>query len=189
MELYTICGAQQGDDNNLPPPLDTGMLRQTTKDNSLLIVLGAAEIIRALQSGQARERLVEAADALQEWCRAGHDKGLKFRLASWRQQSKAIKSDDELHVSSRMTAFLGDEAIEKRAKFAGQLRESASCESVEDTLQHLSALVAKMSRPALRLELLQFSLNLETRFDLKMVKESIELALGFVTSASSVLRR
>jgi hypothetical protein len=132
---------------------------------------------------------LEAADALQEWCRVGHDKGLKFRLASWRQQSKAIKSDGKPHMSSRMTAFLGDEAIEKRAKFAVQLRESARCENVEDTLLNLSGLVAKMSKPALRLELLQFSLGLETNFTFVMLKEAIKLALGFVASANNVHRK
>jgi len=187
VELYTVCGTH-GENKTLPPPLDTHTLRQTTKDHNLLVVLGAAEIIKSLQNGEAHERLIEAADALKEWCELGHDKGIKFRLSSWRQHNKAIKSDEELKVSSRMSAFLSHEALQKRAKFALQLQESARCEDIKDILGNLSVMVGKMSKPALRLELLQFALGLESRYDLIMMKESIKLAEGFVTTAKSIVK-
>ena len=49
-----------------PPPLDTDRLRSATNSDGLLAVLGAAEVLKALQTGDAAKRALEAADSIEE---------------------------------------------------------------------------------------------------------------------------
>ena len=42
-----------------PPPLDTDRLRSATNSDGLLAVLGAAEVLKSLQSGSAKNRAVD----------------------------------------------------------------------------------------------------------------------------------
>lgn len=49
-----------------PPPLDTDRLRSATNSDGLLAVLGAAEVLKSLQSGAASKRVLEAAASIEE---------------------------------------------------------------------------------------------------------------------------
>ena len=49
-----------------PPPLGTDRLRSATNSGGLLAVLGAAEVLKSLQSGSAKNRAVEAAQSIEE---------------------------------------------------------------------------------------------------------------------------
>ena len=49
-----------------PPPLDTDRLRSATNSDGLLAVLGAAEVLKSLQSGAAKRRATEAAHSIEE---------------------------------------------------------------------------------------------------------------------------
>jgi hypothetical protein len=48
-----------------PPPLDTDRLRSATNSDGLLAVLGAAEVLKSLQSGAAKTRTMEATAAIE----------------------------------------------------------------------------------------------------------------------------
>jgi hypothetical protein len=49
-----------------PPPLDTDRLRSATNSDGLLAVLGAAQVLKAMQDGSARRRTEEAVLAMEE---------------------------------------------------------------------------------------------------------------------------
>ena len=49
-----------------PPPLDTDRLRSATNSDGLLAVLGAAQVLRAMQDGSAQRRVKEAIDSVEE---------------------------------------------------------------------------------------------------------------------------
>jgi type II secretory pathway component HofQ len=49
-----------------PPPLDTDRLRSATNSDGLLAVLGAAEVLKSLQTGAASKRALEAAASIDE---------------------------------------------------------------------------------------------------------------------------
>ncbi len=50
-----------------PPPLDTDRLRSATNSDGLLSVLGAAEVLKSMQDGSARQRVEEAVSAIEEY--------------------------------------------------------------------------------------------------------------------------
>jgi len=49
-----------------PPPLDTDRLRSATNSDGLLSVLGAAQVLKAMQDGSAKRRTEEAVLAMEE---------------------------------------------------------------------------------------------------------------------------
>ena len=49
-----------------PPPLDTDRLRSATNSDGLLAVLGAAQVLRAMQDGSAKRRVKESIDSVEE---------------------------------------------------------------------------------------------------------------------------
>ena len=49
-----------------PPPLDTDRLRSATNSDGLLAVLGAAQVLKAMQDGSAKRRTEEAVLAMEE---------------------------------------------------------------------------------------------------------------------------
>jgi hypothetical protein len=49
-----------------PPPLDTDRLRSATNSDGLLAVLGAAEVLKAMQDGSAKKRTEECVAAVEE---------------------------------------------------------------------------------------------------------------------------
>ena len=49
-----------------PPPLDTDRLRSATNSDGLLAVLGAAQVLRAMQDGSAKRRVKESIDSIEE---------------------------------------------------------------------------------------------------------------------------
>jgi hypothetical protein len=50
-----------------PPPLDTDRLRSATNSDGLLAVLGAAQVLKAMQDGGARKRTLECVLAVEEY--------------------------------------------------------------------------------------------------------------------------
>ena len=71
-----------------PPPLDTDRLRSATNSDGLLAVLGAAQVLKAMQDGGAQTRVMESVNAIDEWIEHGEN-SVSFRLASWRDQRAA----------------------------------------------------------------------------------------------------
>jgi hypothetical protein len=71
-----------------PPPLDTDRLRSATNSDGLLAVLGAAQVLKAMQEGGAQTRVMESVNAIDEWIEHGEN-SVSFRLASWRDQRAA----------------------------------------------------------------------------------------------------
>lgn len=49
-----------------PPPLDTDRLRSATNSDGLLAVLGAAQVLKAMQDGSAKRRVTEAIESIEE---------------------------------------------------------------------------------------------------------------------------
>jgi hypothetical protein len=49
-----------------PPPLDTDRLRSATNSDGLLAVLGAAQVLKAMQDGSAKRRVKEAIESIEE---------------------------------------------------------------------------------------------------------------------------
>lgn len=49
-----------------PPPLDTDRLRSATNSDGLLAVLGAAQVLRAMQDGSAKRRVLESIESVEE---------------------------------------------------------------------------------------------------------------------------
>lgn len=49
-----------------PPPLDTDRLRSATNSDGLLAVLGAAQVLKAMQDGSAKRRVTQAITSIEE---------------------------------------------------------------------------------------------------------------------------
>jgi len=167
-----------------PPPLDTDRLRSATNSDGLLAVLGAAQVLKAMQDGGAHKRTLEAVSAIHEWVENGEN-SMAFRLASWRDLRTA---QDDLQIAteeeSSFFAFISNKAIVNRKKFADQL-ETATQQGL--FLETIHQAVSAMHSPCLRLELLQYILGLDNRYSIAHVTRSVELAstcLDISTSAT-----
>lgn len=161
-----------------PPPLDTDRLRSATNSDGLLAVLGAAQVLRAMQDGSAKRRVKESIDSIEEWIENG-EQSVAFRVASWRDQ-RAAQGDLKIATEndSNFMAFISNKAISNRKKFAQQLRDAAEVTEF-DSLQFLKAIhsvCSQMNSPCLRLELLQYILGLDNRYSVAHVTRSVELA-------------
>jgi hypothetical protein len=161
-----------------PPPLDTDRLRSATNSDGLLAVLGAAQILRAMQDGSAKKRTEESFMAVEEWVHLG-EQNMAFRLASWRDQ-RAAQGDLEIAVDrdSSFMAFVSNKAISNRKRFASQLRQAVEETNFNDMrfLTAIYEIVNRMHSPCLRLELLQYVLGLDNRYSVAHVKRAVELA-------------
>jgi hypothetical protein len=167
------------------PPLKTDHLRASTNSFGLLTVLGAAQILRAIQDGSCKRRLKESVSAVEEWVDQG-EKSIAFRIASWNDQRAA---QGDLHIATeentKFMAFVGTKAISNRKAFAGQMRQVLTVvkfTSVE-TLQGIDQILSKMHSPCLRLELLQYVLGLDSRYSVEHCKRSVELAATCLSMA------
>mmetsp|Transcript_14861 Transcript_14861/g.21534 ORF Transcript_14861/g.21534 Transcript_14861/m.21534 type:complete len:940 (-) Transcript_14861:133-2952(-) len=161
-----------------PPPLDTDRLRSATNSDGLLSVLGAAEVLKSIQTNAAKKRAMEAAQSIEEWIEKSEN-SVAYRLASWRDLTTA---QDDLKIAtenhSNFMAFVSNKAITNRKKFAEQLRyavDSTNFEGIE-FLKSIHSIVSTMHSPCLRLELLQFILGLDNRYSVAHVERSVELA-------------
>ena len=161
-----------------PPPLDTDRLRSATNSDGLLAVLGAAQILKAMQDGGAKRRTKESWEAVEEWVEQG-EKNIAFRLASWRDQRTA-QGDLEIAVDqdSSFMAFVSGKAISNRRNFALQLHRAVEQTEFNDMrfLLAIDEITDRMHSPCLRLELLQYVLGLDNRYSIAHVKRSVELA-------------
>lgn len=161
-----------------PPPLDTDRLRSATNSDGLLAVLGAAQILKAMQDGGAKKRTKESWEAVEEWVEHG-ERNIAFRLASWRDQ-RAAQDDLEIAVDqdSSFMAFVSGKAISNRKKFALQLHRAVEQTDFNDTrfLLAIDEITNRMHSPCLRLELLQYVLGLDNRYSIAHVKRAVELA-------------
>jgi hypothetical protein len=144
----------------------------------LLAVLGAAQILRAMQDGSAKKRTEESFMAVEEWVHLG-EQNMAFRLASWRDQ-RAAQGDLEIAVDrdSSFMAFVSNKAISNRKRFASQLRQAVEETNFNDMrfLTAIYEIVNRMHSPCLRLELLQYVLGLDNRYSVAHVKRAVELA-------------
>jgi hypothetical protein len=171
-----------------PPPLDTDRLRSATNSDGLLAVLGAAQILKAMQDGSAKRRTEECFLAVEEWVNQG-EQSLAFRLASWRDQ-RAAQDDLEIAVDrdSSFMAFVSNKAISNRKNFAQQLRQSVE-QTDFNNMRFLAAIYEitnRMHSPCLRLELLQYALGLDNRYSIAHVKRAVELAATCLSISSGV---
>lgn len=161
-----------------PPPLDTDRLRSATNSDGLLAVLGAAQILRAMQDGGAKKRTKESWEAVEEWVEHG-EQNIAFRLASWRDQ-RAAQDDLEIAVDqdSRFMAFVSGKAITNRKSFARQLHQAVEQTDFNNMrfLLAIDEMISRMHSPCLRLELLQYVLGLDNRYSIEHVKRAVELA-------------
>ena len=161
-----------------PPPLDTDRLRSATNSDGLLAVLGAAQVLRAMQDGTAKRRVLEAISAVEEWVTYG-EQSMAFRISSWYDQ-RAAQGDLKIATDkdSQFMAFVSNKAISNRKAFANQLREAVSATDFNDVrfLQAISEMLSRMHSPCLRLELLQYALGLDNRYSVAHVARSVELA-------------
>ena len=161
-----------------PPPLDTDRLRSATNSDGLLAVLGAAQILKAMQDGGAKRRTKESWEAVEEWVEQG-ERNIAFRLASWRDQ-RAAQGDLEIAVDqdSSFMAFVSGKAISNRKNFALQLHRAVEQTDFSDMrfLLVIDEITNRMHSPCLRLELLQYVLGLDNRYSIAHVKRSVELA-------------
>jgi len=170
-----------------PPPLDTDRLRSATNSDGLLAVLGAAQVLKAMQDGSAKKRTEESFLAVEEWVEYG-EQSMAFRLASWRDQRAA---QDDLQIAtdnnSSFMAFVSKKAITNRTNFAKQLREATVQTDFSDIrfLRAIYEMVQRMHSPCLRLELLQYVLGLDNRYSIAHVKRSIELAATCLSIAAA----
>jgi hypothetical protein len=170
-----------------PPPLDTDRLRGATNSDGLLAVLGAAQVLKAMQDGGAKKRVQEVVAAVEEWVESGQQ-SLAFRISSWYDQ-RAAQSDLKIATESNSSfaAFVSNKAIANRQSFAKQLREAASATDFTNMqfLMGIDEILSRMHSPCLRLELLQYVLGLDNRYSVAHLARSVELAgtcLGISTS-------
>mmetsp|Transcript_1891 Transcript_1891/g.4999 ORF Transcript_1891/g.4999 Transcript_1891/m.4999 type:complete len:637 (+) Transcript_1891:2027-3937(+) len=170
-----------------PPPLDTDRLRSATNSDGLLAVLGAAQILKAMQDGGAKKRTKESWEAVEEWVEQG-ERNIAFRLASWRNQ-RAAQDDLEIAVDqdSRFMAFVSGKAISNRKTFAQQLHQAVENTNFSDIrfLLAIDEIVNRMHSPCLRLELLQYVLGLDNRYSVEHVKRAVELAATCLNISSA----
>lgn len=161
-----------------PPPLDTDRLRSATNSDGLLAVLGAAQVLRAMQDGSAKRRVEESISAVEEWVTYG-EQSMAFRISSWYDQ-RAAQGDLKIATDkdSQFMAFVSNKAISNRKAFASQLRDAVSATDFTDVrfLQAILEMLSRMHSPCLRLELLQYVLGLDNRYSVAHVARSVELA-------------
>jgi hypothetical protein len=174
-----------------PPPLDTDRLRSATNSDGLLAVLGAAEVLKAMRTGTAQRRTMEAVAAVEEWVDYG-EQSMAFRISSWYDQ-RAAQGDLQIatETNTNFMAFVSNKAISNRRTFAQQLRDAASQTDFTDIrfLQAVDTILQKMNSPCLRLELLQYMLGLDNRYSVAHVRRSVELAATCLKVSSSSVSR
>jgi hypothetical protein len=161
-----------------PPPLDTDRLRSATNSDGLLAVLGAAQVLRAMQDGSAKRRVEESIYAVEEWVTYG-EQSMAFRISSWYDQ-RAAQGDLKIATDrdTQFMAFVSNKAISNRRAFASQLRDAVSATDFTDVrfLRAILEMLSRMHSPCLRLELLQYVLGLDNRYSVAHVARSVELA-------------
>lgn len=161
-----------------PPPLDTDRLRSATNSDGLLAVLGAAQVLKAIQEGSCRRRAEECISAVEEWVNCG-EQSMAFRISSWYDQ-RAAQGDLQIATENNTSfmAFVSNKAISNRKSFAGQLRQVISSPDFTEVnfLQAINQILSGMHSPCLRLELLQYVLGLDNRYSVAHVARSVELA-------------
>jgi len=170
-----------------PPPLDTARLRSATNSDGLLAVLGAAQVLKCMKDGGAKRRVQEVISALEEWIEYGQHSAA-FRVASWQKQ-RAAQGDLKIAMESHSNfmAFAGKKAITNRKTFAQRLRDATEATDFSDArfLLALHEIISTMHSPCLRLELLQYVLELDNRYSVAHVGRSVELAATCLSMASS----
>jgi hypothetical protein len=193
-----------------PPPLDTDRLRSATNSDGLLAVLGAAQVLKAMQDGSAKQRAQEVVSAVEEWINHG-EQSMAFRIASYFDQRAGKFSIDvnifaslgtslsgtasntaqgDLKIAtendSQFMAFVSNKAISNRKMFAQQIRDAIDNTNFNDLqfLLFINQILSKMNSPCLRLELLQYVLGLDNRYSVAHVARSVELAASCLSIAA-----
>ena len=153
-------------------------------------MLGAAQVLKAMQDGTAKRRVAECVSAMEEWVEQGSH-SMSFRLASWRNQHSA-QADLKIAMQhdSNMMAFISNKALSNRKAFAAKLRETVETTNFEsvDFLQAIHSMLSRMNSPCLRLELLQYVLELDNRYSVAHVVRSVELAATCLSISTTELQ-
>jgi hypothetical protein len=162
-------------------------LRSATNSDGLLAVLGAAQVLKAMQDGSTRKRVEEVVSALEEWVNYG-EQSIAFRISSWYDQ-RAAQGDLKIATEndSNFMAFVSNKAILNRKLFAQQLRDAADKTDLSGVrfLHAIDEILRRMHSPCLRLELLQYLLGLDNRYSVAHVIRSVELAASCLRISSS----
>jgi hypothetical protein len=170
-----------------PPPLDTDRLRSATNSDGLLAVLGAAQVLKAMQDGGAKRRAQEVVASVEEWVNYG-EQSMAFRISSWYDQ-RAAQGDLKIATENdtNLMAFVSNKAISNRKSFAQQIRAAVENTDFNDVrfLLAMDEILSKMHSPCLRLELLQYVLGLDNRYSVAHVRRSVELAASCLSIAAS----
>jgi hypothetical protein len=170
-----------------PPPLDTDRLRSATNSDGLLAVLGAAQVLKAMQDGGAKKRAQEVVSSVEEWVNYG-EQSMAFRISSWYDQ-RAAQGDLKIATEndSSLLAFVSNKAISNRKSFAQQIRAAVENTDFNDVrfLSAMDEILSKMHSPCLRLELLQYVLGLDNRYSVAHVRRSVELAASCLSIVAS----
>ena len=173
-----------------PPPLDTDRLRSATNSDGLLAVLGAAQVLKAMQDGGAKKRAQELVSALEEWVNYG-EQSMAYRISSWYDQ-RAAQGDLKIATENdtNFMAFVSNKAISNRKSFAQQIRDAVVNTDFNDVrfLMTIDEILSKMHSPCLRLELLQYVLGLDNRYSVAHVRRSVELAASCLSISASASR-
>ena len=170
-----------------PPPLDTDRLRSATNSDGLLAVLGAAQVLKAMQDGSAKRRAQEVVASVEEWVNYG-EQSMAFRISSWYDQ-RAAQGDLKIATENdtNLMAFVSNKAISNRKSFAQQIRAAVENTDFNDVrfLLAMDEILSKMHSPCLRLELLQYVLGLDNRYSVAHVRRSVELAASCLSIAAA----
>ena len=170
-----------------PPPLDTDRLRSASNSDGLLAVLGAAQVLKAMQDGGAKRRAQEVVASVEEWVNYG-EQSMAFRISSWYDQ-RAAQGDLKIATENdtNLMAFVSNKAISNRKSFAQQIRDAVENTDFNDVrfLLAMGEILSKMHSPCLRLELLQYVLGLDNRYSVAHVRRSVELATSCLCIAAS----
>jgi hypothetical protein len=148
------------------PPIDTWRLRNATNSQGILFVLGAAEILTAVEDGGAQRRTQESIAAVEEWVEYG-------------EQSVALEGN------SQFMAFISKKAISNRKGFAKKLQQSLEGYTDLSYVKGIYDIVQSMHSPCLRLEILQYILGLDNRFSVDHIRHAMELAITCMVIGSS----
>jgi hypothetical protein len=122
--------------------------------------------------------MIETIEAVDEWVENGEN-SVVFRLSSWNSQRTA-QADLNIAIEhdTQFTSFIGKHAIENRKKFTALLRNALAIPDSDDLsfLRTLHDMLSQMHRPCLRLELLQYILELDNRYSVAQLTRSVKLA-------------
>mmetsp|Transcript_22636 Transcript_22636/g.34197 ORF Transcript_22636/g.34197 Transcript_22636/m.34197 type:complete len:716 (+) Transcript_22636:383-2530(+) len=191
LTFYTVVWAKhhsRGDPNffsDPPPPLAITDILGKTESDGVLIVLGAAQVLKVIQNGSAKDRVNESVAVLNEWIRNKED-SISIWLTQWfddSQQSKSLKNID-----------IATETINHRKDFRMQLKRlSSEMDKYGDASFCLLSLHELIISPRTGsygnaiffIEMLQYIVGLDARFTPSLLSKAVEFAAACLLEAGN----